>query len=55
MVTLVKIYKQKEDLNPLLKIDPKTATPKSQKEMMELILDTRKCILTQLKAFEKGK
>lgn len=29
--------------------DPKTATPESQKQMMELLLDTRDCILRQLK------
>jgi len=35
--------------------DPKTATPESQKEMMELMLDTRDCILRQLRASEKDK
>lgn len=35
--------------------DPKTATPESQKHMMELMLDTRDCILRQLGASEKDK
>ncbi len=35
--------------------DPKTATLESQKEMMSLILDTRDCILRQLRISEKDK
>lgn len=35
--------------------DPKTATPESQKEMMELMLDTRSCILRRLGILGKDK
>lgn len=35
--------------------DPKTATPESQKEMMELMLDTRDCILRRLRVSGKDK
>jgi len=35
--------------------DPKTATPESQKHMMELMLDARDCILRRLGTFGKDK